>query len=73
MHVNLHLPPALTDPILGCCLPVLCLQVGAAAPALAADMTVAPSPAAVVAGQPSSSKMSPGVAAPSGEIERSHW
>ncbi|WIA08457.1 hypothetical protein OEZ85_007894 [Tetradesmus obliquus] len=41
------------------------LLVGAAAPALAADMTVAPSPAAVVAGQPSSSKMSPGVAAPS--------
>uniref|UniRef100_A0A383VN92 Uncharacterized protein n=1 Tax=Tetradesmus obliquus TaxID=3088 RepID=A0A383VN92_TETOB len=41
------------------------LLVGAAAPALAADLTVAPSPAAVVVGQPSSSKMSPGVAAPS--------
>jgi hypothetical protein len=43
------------------------LQVGAAAPALAADLSVAPSPAAVVAGQASSSKMVAGVAAPSGE------
>ncbi|KAF6250966.1 hypothetical protein COO60DRAFT_1705227 [Scenedesmus sp. NREL 46B-D3] len=41
------------------------LLVGGAGPAVATDLTVAPSPAAVVAGQPSSSKMVAGVAAPS--------
>jgi hypothetical protein len=42
------------------------LQVGAAAPALAADLSVASSPAAVVAGQPATSKTISAVSAPSG-------